>query len=182
MNAIAYFENHGFVSFSSTAKKSCLITFRLHSFQPFSTHAIHIHEYGDLRQGCSSLGGHYNPHNQTHGNILSNERHVGDLINNFTLDKNGNFEFEYIDPSISINDIIGRSVVIHENLDDLGLKSLYNIPYISLDDCTLRLLCKQRGYTNLKTRKERIDKLERESLITGNAGLRLACAIIGKCR
>ncbi len=30
-------------------------------------HGIHIHEYGDLSNGCSSAGGHYNPLMVNHG-------------------------------------------------------------------------------------------------------------------
>lgn len=30
-------------------------------------HGIHIHQYGDMTQGCESMGGHYNPFGSTHG-------------------------------------------------------------------------------------------------------------------
>jgi|LauGreDrversion4_2_1035121.scaffolds.fasta_scaffold00284_30 Cu-Zn family superoxide dismutase len=89
---------------------------------PLKTHAIHIHEYGDLRKGCTSLGPHYNPNNTTHGSILYKmERHAGDLINNIVFDENGKFEYEYEDSLLNVYDILGRSVVIHEKPDDLGL-------------------------------------------------------------
>ena len=47
-------------------------------------HAIHIHEFGDLTQGCKSCGGHFNPENCDHGTYSdpSRPRHVGDLMNN----------------------------------------------------------------------------------------------------
>lgn len=89
---------------------------------PLKTHAIHIHQFGDLRKGCDSLGPHYNPFNTTHGSILYNmDRHAGDLINNVTFDKNGVFEYEYEDPLVNIKDVLGRSIVLHEKIDDLGL-------------------------------------------------------------
>jgi len=115
------------------------------------THAIHIHEYGDLRRGCDSLGPHFNPTNTTHGSFLYNmPRHAGDLINNLTFDNNGNFKDEYEDSSISLYNyskcILGRSIVIHEGVDDLGLGQ---------------------------------GKAREESLKTGNAGKRIACAVIG---
>ena len=62
-------------------KKITNIQFDLYGLKPNSTHAIHIHEYGDLREGCKSTGGHYNPFNKTHGGPLDQERHVGDMGN-----------------------------------------------------------------------------------------------------
>lgn len=180
MNAVAVLPNHGYILFSPM-KKACLVSFHLSGFEPFSTHAIHIHEYGDLRDGCTSLGGHFNPDKKPHGNLLSKDRHAGDLINNFSTNEKGVFEFQYIDKSISVSEMIGRSIVIHRFMDDLGLKGMFNIPYHAMRDHTLWMLCKQRNYTNVRTKKERIAKLEAESLITGNAGSRIVCAVIGRC-
>ena len=30
-------------------------------------HGFHIHELGNLTQGCTTALGHYNPHGKTHG-------------------------------------------------------------------------------------------------------------------
>jgi len=127
------------------------IVFNLSKFGANETHAIHIHEYGDTTDGCTSLGLHYNPYDTTHGSITdpNRERHAGDLINNFTTDKNGNFNFSYIDDLVTLfgeNSILGRSVVIHDGIDDLGLGK---------------------------------GKAKKDSLISGNAGSRMACGIIG---
>ena len=106
---------------------------------------FHIHQYGDSSEGCSSLGPHWNPYNQKHGSIYLNsiKRHAGDLINNISSDRMGRFSIIYIDNLVQVADIIGRSIVIHEGEDDLGLGG------------------------------------NPESLKTGNAGARMACAIIG---
>lgn len=180
MSAVAVLSNHGTVRFQQQPDKKTLVVFDLQNFKPFSTHAIHIHEYGDATEGCASLGGHYNPGKKNHGSLIAKERHVGDLINNFTTDVEGRFRLEFIDHSIhNVRDIYGRSVVIHYLEDDLGLGMYENRPYSLLPDPLLVKLCKDRGYAGAKSREERIRKLESESLITGNAGKRLVCGVIG---
>ena len=182
MNAIAVFNEHGAVKFEQMENNHCLLTFHLTNFKPFSTHAIHIHEFGDTTGGCSTLGGHYNPDNKNHGNLLSTQRHVGDLINNFTTNEQGNFSLQFYQSRLKVENIFGRSVVIHELADDLGLGSLYGIPYHCMTNNMLYALCAERGYKGLTTKSDRIAKLEKESLITGNAGKRLACAVIGRMK
>lgn len=129
--------------------KGCKVCIRLSGMEPGATHAIHIHEYGDERKGCGSLGGHWNPEGTTHGSLFLNmESHAGDMVNNIKADSKGEVELCYTDPRISLRgdvseSIIGRSVVIHYGIDDLGIGG------------------------------------NEESLKTGNAGHRLACAVIG---
>jgi Cu-Zn family superoxide dismutase len=86
-------------------------------------HGFHIHESANLMHCCSSLKGHYNPLNSVHGGPSSENRHVGDLGNIVSnLDKVANIDFT--DHLIKLNgpySIIGRSLVIHANEDDLGM-------------------------------------------------------------
>ncbi len=85
-------------------------------------HGMHIHEKGDPRKCCSELGNHYNPYNETHGDITDITRHVGDL-GNITFDENMKCIISLVDNQIKITgpySIIGRSIIIHENKDDLG--------------------------------------------------------------
>ena len=42
-------------------------------------HGFHIHESGDLREGCKSCCAHYNPNKTEHGGL--NGGHAGDLGN-----------------------------------------------------------------------------------------------------
>ena len=37
-------------------------------------HGIHVHTYGDLSNGCTSTGGHYNPLNTDHGAPYQDKR------------------------------------------------------------------------------------------------------------
>jgi Cu-Zn family superoxide dismutase len=91
--------------------------------KPNSLHAIHIHEYGDLTEGCNSCCSHYNPHNMNHGAPYSADRHVGDL-GNIKTDINGIAKFEIVDTLVRLDgnhNVIGRSIVIHEDPDDMGM-------------------------------------------------------------
>ena len=85
-------------------------------------HGIHIHEKGDCSAvDGSSAGGHFNPEGKSHGSPSDSIRHVGDL-GNIEADANGKAHLEYIDKIITLegkHSIIGRSVIIHKNEDDL---------------------------------------------------------------
>ena len=165
-NAIALFSTKyikGDIRFHQCDKTNgTLVLFNLSRMTPGKIRACHIHKYGDESDGCKSLGSHWNPDNTNHGyinlsipysNITTNhvESHAGDLLNNIKADKNGNFKFRYIDHRLNLrgnvnNSKFGRSIVIHDGVDDLGLGG------------------------------------DAESLKTGNAGGRVACAIIGHCK
>ncbi|XP_059805756.1 uncharacterized protein LOC132380781 isoform X2 [Hypanus sabinus] len=112
----------------------------LHGFSSSrKLHGIHIHEFGDLTRGCETLGGHYNPHHRRHGS------HAGDL-GNFRPNATGNIYQTKAQRHLHLHgphSIIGRSVVIHENEDDMGVLDMPG------------------------------------SAEHGNAGLRLACCVIG---
>ena len=82
-------------------------------------HGIHCHEKGDLSEGCESTCSHYNPLKTTHGGRFGKNRHRGDFgnifVNNFGVCE------EQFDVEVNISEIVGRSIVIHEDEDDLGL-------------------------------------------------------------
>jgi len=85
-------------------------------------HAIHIHQSGDLTDGCKSACAHYNPFNKKHGGPNDKERHVGDL-GNLVADKRGTAYFTLEDNLVKLHgkySVIGRSIIIHEDADDLG--------------------------------------------------------------
>ena len=131
LNSIATFTNpiKGSVRFHQCSPESdTLVIFDLYNIKPNSINACHIHEYGDLTEGCKSLGAHLNLENKEHGSIFIDvhNSHTGDLVNNIQSDKNGVAKFYYIDPRLTLfgnveESIIGCSVVIHEGQDDYGL-------------------------------------------------------------
>lgn len=85
-------------------------------------HGFHIHEFGDLTDGCKSAGAHFNPLNKNHGGLTSKERHLGDLGNIQTV-KNitkGSLFAKDISLDNKMNSILGRMIVIHSDEDDLG--------------------------------------------------------------
>jgi Cu-Zn family superoxide dismutase len=87
------------------------------------SHGFHIHEFGDNTGGCASTGGHFNPHSKTHGAPTAQERHIGDL-GNVVADDSGSVSVTLQDSLVSMFgplSVIGRSVVVHEGVDDLGL-------------------------------------------------------------
>lgn len=173
MNAIVDWENkedtmsvHGIkgsVKFYQRDKYSPVVVSVIIYGLPEGLHGFHIHEkkiedFGeDVVQCCDKLGGHFNVgerwsvENQS-GTKHGPNGHTGDLCNN--IYSQDNFcEHYFEDNKISLfrsekNCIIDRSIVIHEEKDDLGLPN----------------------YTD---EKKNIDKL-----ITGNAGKRIACGNI----
>ncbi|KAF9274910.1 Superoxide dismutase [Cu-Zn] [Mortierella alpina] len=86
-------------------------------------HGFHIHEFGDNTNGCMSAGGHFNPHGLTHGAPTAQVRHAGDL-GNVTAGADGKATLDTTDAQLKLigpHSIIGRTVVVHEGEDDLGL-------------------------------------------------------------
>ena len=160
MNAICVFTNNmnkkinGNVFFKET-QRGLQIKISISGISP-GKHGLHIHEYGDLTEGCSSLCSHFGPTNSVHGGRNSEERHLGDL-GNVEADKNGNVEMTIYDKDLKITGdygIVGRSVVLHADEDDLGKGGIKNGEIVD-------------------------EEKHKEGLKTGNAGKRIACGIIG---
>ncbi|XP_076358638.1 superoxide dismutase [Cu-Zn]-like [Tachypleus tridentatus] len=85
-------------------------------------HGFHVHEFGDLTNGCTSAGGHYNPFGKDHGSPSDKLRHVGDL-GNVEAGYDGVAKVHLNDSFLSLTgplSIVGRAIVVHAGEDDLG--------------------------------------------------------------
>jgi Cu-Zn family superoxide dismutase len=92
--------------------------------EPRSTHAMHIHEFGDSSSDDGmSAGSHYNPERHEHGDVTNPTRHAGDL-GNIKADDSGKATVDLTLADISLadvrNPVIGRGVVIHAKQDDFS--------------------------------------------------------------
>jgi Cu-Zn family superoxide dismutase len=170
MNAIVVFEKNlnnsnnyrgieGTIQMSqANMNQLVFVQFDLRGFPPNGEFGCHVHRCGDLRKGCESACEHFDPYGRLHGRYeyYGLNRHVGDLAipdGNLKSDKDGRVHVGFYDDLISLfpNErcVIGRMIVIHEKKDDGGIF---------------------RGENT---------ELGKESGKTGNAGKRVACAIIG---
>jgi Cu-Zn family superoxide dismutase len=176
MEAIAFFDSKsssnsgkisGAVRFTqSNSGHHTRIQIELSGFEPNSIHGCHIHQSGDLSRGCDSTCAHYNPFGAMHGQaettqlpdgslqLSGYDRHVGDLVSNIVADINGSVNITFWDNLVELDgpySVIGRAVVIHEDADDCG---------------------HYQGNDTVKIK---------QTTLSGNAGARIACAIIGRC-
>ncbi len=72
--------------------------------------AFHIHEGGSCENDFSLTGGHYNPQGAMHPS------HAGDMPPLFS---NGGSAWQaFFTNRISVNEIIGKTVIIHDKVDD----------------------------------------------------------------
>lgn len=114
---------YGTITFTEISKSNKIkINIDLKNIKP-GLHGFHIHETGNLEGGCGSCCAHFNPTNMTHGGPKDKIRHTGDL-GNIKANNKKECKMTLIDDKIKLRgtkfNIIGRSVVIHEDEDDLG--------------------------------------------------------------
>ena len=106
----------GVIKFKQKPGKATIIKGIIKGLTP-GKHGFHIHEFGDLSDGCDSAGGHYNPDGVDHGSLQ--EGHVGDL-GNIVADQSGTSRFQIKAERVILSDVVGRAIVVHADEDDLG--------------------------------------------------------------
>ncbi|GMH44910.1 hypothetical protein BSKO_12867 [Bryopsis sp. KO-2023] len=114
----------GVLSFSQIGNGPTMIKGFVSNVTP-GKHGWHVHEFAVSNGDCATAGGHFNPDGVPHGDRTAAVRHVGDL-GNFLANKKGVAPISLQDDIISLTgpadrSIIGRSIVIHGGVDDLGL-------------------------------------------------------------
>ena len=125
------------------------IDIALSGFEPNTIHGFHIHRCGDMSKMCDSMCDHFNPYNKTHGGGH----------NTSSIRHVGDLGNITADGGGNVN------ITMYDNYISLKNGHIANIIGRGLvihadeDDCGLG------G--------------DKESLITGNSGKRIACAVIG---
>lgn len=99
------------------------IRFEVGGLNAHQKHGVHIHEKADFSNGCLSTGNHFNPFGFNHGDNHFKFKHLGDLGNILANASGVAVGTNLISdvPLSGANSILGRSIVVHELEDDLGL-------------------------------------------------------------
>lgn len=93
---------------------------------PEGTHGFHIHQFGSCDDGGKAAGGHYNPDQAKHGDLLKDGHagaHAGDL-GNISIAANRNGSLQKVLPNLTLSSgpysVAGRAVILHADEDDYG--------------------------------------------------------------
>jgi len=123
MKGVAVFKNENGVTGTTTFEDSLagLVIKAKFTELPAGEHGFHIHTNGDLRdEGCLGACAHFNKGpKRNHGGAPAQggERHTGDLGN---VSKTGH-TYSYKLAGVSCSELLGRTLIIHADRDDLGL-------------------------------------------------------------
>ncbi|KAJ1345101.1 hypothetical protein BSLG_000616 [Batrachochytrium salamandrivorans] len=108
---------------------------------PAGEHGWHVHQSGNTFPNCGAAGPHWNPFGVNHGAPGADVRHEGDF-GNFLAAEDGSFVATYTDTRATLfgtNSIIGRALVLHGGVDDLGITD--NPLSITTGNAGSRLAC-----------------------------------------
>ena len=127
---------------------------------PKGLHGFHIHKAGDLRgKGCKGACEHFDITGSDHGDAppSNGPRHTGDLGNI----QGPRCSHRYFLKELQIEELYGRSVIIHEDEDDLG-KGPHDDSKTTGHSgarigCAIigRISCEHQGGGRKKTRKQK---------------------------
>lgn len=109
---------NGTIKFTPEANQLRVVA-EIKGLKPNSKHGFHVHENGECTAPkFDSAGSHYNPTGVAHGEPGDTHRHPGDL-GNLQADKKGVARLDIVIPQAPSGDsFAGRSVIVHEKMDD----------------------------------------------------------------
>ncbi|MCY0989909.1 superoxide dismutase family protein [Nannocystis sp. ILAH1] len=112
----------GTVQFTRVTANRMRVRAQIQGLTP-GLHGFHIHEFGDCSAADgSSAGPHFNPEHKMHGGPEGPEHHLGDL-GNIEADAGGRAAIAMTTDIITLDTgprgVLGRSVVVHADPDDL---------------------------------------------------------------
>ncbi|NBI92699.1 superoxide dismutase family protein [Lachnospiraceae bacterium] len=113
-----YSELSGLVKFYDTPYDGVLVEAEIFGLPNIATqgssdfYGMHIHEFGDCSGSYGKTGNHFNPAGTFH------PAHAGDLIP--LLGNQGYAWTSFYDKRFTIDEIIGKSVIIHSKRDDFS--------------------------------------------------------------
>lgn len=113
--------SHGTVTFTQQSD-GVLVQLNLGGFAPTSqntNHGFHVHENGVCTVGdFSSAGRHWNPTVKQHGMLNPQGFHQGDMPN-VQFFRNGSSDVRFTVNHFTVDQIVGKAVVLHAGADDL---------------------------------------------------------------
>jgi len=98
----------GVVRMVQASEDSCIIEGTLDGLKP-GTHGLYVHEYGDLSEGCRSCGDILDM-----SNFSGNKGQKYGELGLVRADSAGRAQFRLQTPFLKVWDVIGRSMVLHE--------------------------------------------------------------------
>lgn len=95
-----------------------LVTADFKGLKPNTKLGFHIHQNGVCEgPDYKTAGDHYNPTQMKHGSPDATQRHKGDM-GNLQTDKNGNAKMTITLNETTLEEIMGKSVLVHASADD----------------------------------------------------------------
>jgi Cu-Zn family superoxide dismutase len=160
MEAVAVLDSNGVVGEAvMTQKAGGVLVQAIFTKLPKGKHGFHIHKAGDLRGvGCMGACEHFHKGPPcSHGDRPGSNRprHTGDLGNIDTT----NHTYSYFLKHVTVKELLGRSLIVHGDEDDLGLGDFPDSKITGHSGgriaCGIigRALCKQNIKMRTKTRK-----------------------------
>ena len=107
----------GSVSFERIEYGRVQLTTDIEGLKPNQKFGFHVHEFGNCENKGVMAGAHLNPYHKKHGDLKSEEKHLGDL-GNLRSDEKGKAQLSAV-LNGKLKNFMGRSVIIHESEDDL---------------------------------------------------------------